>query len=183
MGIVDKALWQIETNLNGPLTLAGLAETLKVTPFHLSRSFTALTGQPVMRYVWRRRLTRAAEALISTSASVLTLALDAGYASPEAFTRAFRAEFGLSPRALRARASLAALPLTQPMEFAPIMSLIFDAPIFETHPARTIAGPSLRYDMQTRARIPAQWAAYNEAQLRGPSPNPADYYGVAYGFG
>ena len=97
MGIVDQALWQIETNLNGPLTLAGLAETLKVTPFHLSRSLTALTGQPVTRYVWRRRLTRAAEALISTSASVLTLALDAGYASPEAFTRAFRAEFGLSP--------------------------------------------------------------------------------------
>jgi AraC family transcriptional regulator len=182
VGVVDKALWLIETNLHAPLTLNGLAETAGVTPFHLSRSFTALTGQPVMRYVWRRRLTRAAEGLVTGKASVLTLALDAGYASPEAFTRAFRAEFGLSPRALRSRATLADLPLTQAMEFAPIMSLIFDAPTLETHPERLIAGPSQRYDMQTRARIPAQWAAYNEAEVRVASPAPEDYYGVAYGF-
>ena len=81
MGVVDKALWLIETNLHGPLTLAGLADVSGVTPFHLSRSFTALTGQPVMRYVWRRRLTRAAEALVASPARVLTLALDAGCAS------------------------------------------------------------------------------------------------------
>jgi AraC family transcriptional regulator len=175
-------LWLIETNLQGQLTLNGLAEMAGVTPFHLSRSFTALIGQPLMRYVWRRRLTRAAEALVGGEASVLMLALDAGYASPEAFARAFRAEFGLTPRALRTRAGLDGLTLTQPLEFAPIMTLILDAPIFETRPERLIAGLSRRYDMQTRAGIPAQWAAYNEAALRAPSPAPEDYYGVAYGF-
>ena len=47
---------------------------------------------------------------------------------------------------------------------------------------RSIAGPSQRYDLQTRARIPAQWAVYNETELRAPSPTPVDCYGIAYGF-
>jgi AraC family transcriptional regulator len=182
MGIVDKTLWLIETHLGTPVTLESLAKMLGITPFHLSRSFTALTGQPVMRYVWRRRLTRAAEALVATRASVLTLALDAGYASPEAFTRAFRAEFGLTPRALRQSGTLARLTLTQPMETFPAMSLIFAAPILETRPAMVIAGPSQAYDLQTRASIPSQWVDYNSAGLRAPSPKPEDYYGVAWGF-
>ncbi len=60
MSLVGKSLWLIESNLTGVLTLNDLAEMAGVTPFHLARGFAETTGHPVMRYVWRRRLTRAA---------------------------------------------------------------------------------------------------------------------------
>jgi len=52
MGGVDKALWLIETHLHGSLTLAVLAQTAGVTPFHVPRSVAVLT--------------HAAEALVAT---------------------------------------------------------------------------------------------------------------------
>ena len=63
LGLSDKVAWYVETNLNEPLTLQSIAGAVGVSHFHLAHSFAVLTGQPVMRYVWRRRLTRAAQAL------------------------------------------------------------------------------------------------------------------------
>ena len=55
MTLIGKALWLIETNLAEPVTLNGFADQLAVTPYHLARAFAEATGQPLMRYVWRRR--------------------------------------------------------------------------------------------------------------------------------
>lgn len=181
MPIVDKILWYVETHLDHPVTLTAMARDLAQSRFHLTRSFAALTGQTPIRYLWRRRLTRAAERLVG-GAPVTETALDALYASPEAFTRAFRAEFGLTPRALRRRGTLDGLTLTRTLEFSPAMSLIFSGPEFESFAARHFAGPVARYTMETRGDIPAQWAAYNTDGLRVPSLSPQDYYGIAFGF-
>jgi AraC family transcriptional regulator len=48
-----------------------------------------------MRYVRGRRLTEAAKVLSDGAPDILTVALDAGYGSHEAFTRAFRDQFGV----------------------------------------------------------------------------------------
>lgn len=182
MGIVDKALWYVETHIDRPVTLAHMARDLATSPFHLTRSFATLTGQPVIRYLWRRRLSRAAEALVAGETSITMLALDAGYQSPEAFSRAFRAEFGLTPRQLRRKATLAGLSLTQPMEFFPMPDLMLAPPTIETMPARHFAGPMRRYDIQSRAGIPAQWDALREFGQRPESPTPRDHYGIIADF-
>lgn len=55
--------------------------------------------------VYRRlRLNLARKLAAETDLSIAEIALRAGYEDPSALTRAFRAEFGLSPRALRSRA-------------------------------------------------------------------------------
>lgn len=178
MSLVGKTLWLIETNLTEPLSLNWLADSLGVTPFHLARVFAETTSQPVMRYVWRRRLTCAAEALIYGRDSVLTIALDAGYASHEAFGRAFRTEFGLTPTVLRRTGQLHELTLTPPLQPRSKMPEFLSSPKIEMMPSRRFAGPVQRYDMQTRAQIPAQWAAFNADGTHGPG----EYYGVVFNF-
>ncbi len=59
--------------------------------------FQAVTGLTFGEYARRRRLDRARALLGDTESSVLEIALDSGYRSHEAFTRAFADEFGVSP--------------------------------------------------------------------------------------
>lgn len=181
MMLVARALWYLESHMAGELTLERLALDLGVSPFHLARAFANRTGVPVMRYVWRRRLARAAADLANGEGSVLQAALAAGYASHEAFTRAFRAEFGLTPRQLTS-ARLAELNPMQPMKGPERMDPRLKAPKLEKMPERIIAGPSRRYDMQSRVNIPAQWAAYNSEGVAAAGAVPDAWYGAIHDF-
>ena len=87
----------IEEHLDEDLSVERLAAVAHVSPFHFHRIFRANVGEGVAEYVRRIRIEAAAIALKSTSDSVTTIALDAGYGSHEAFTRAFRRRFGVSP--------------------------------------------------------------------------------------
>lgn len=95
----------IEKNLGGDLSLEALARRAGLSPYQFHRQFRARVGEPPKRYVRRLRLERAAAWLKLSSCHVTEVALGAGYATHEAFTRAFRARFGVSP--LRFRAALA----------------------------------------------------------------------------
>src|SRR6201990_3217399 len=106
MNPAQKALWFIERHLAAPLTLDGIAGVAGISRFHMVRAFAAATGLPVMRYVRARRLTAAARALAGGAPDILNVALDADYGSHEAFTRAFRDHFGVTPEAVRAGACL-----------------------------------------------------------------------------
>lgn len=158
--LLSRTLWHIETHLDQPLTLNGVAGDMGVSPEYLTRSFTAVLHRPLMAHVRLRRLSRAAETLASGHGTVIEAALDAGYGSPEAFARAFRAAFGLSPSEVMRRRSLTGLTLIPArMEAHDMTRLELSDPKIEAMPARRILGPMERYDMETRARIPAQWEA------------------------
>ena len=181
--MISRAQWYIESFLSEDLTLEQIATDCKVSPFHLTRMFTVLTGSSVMRYVWKRRLTRAAERLASEQNSVLNVALDACYASHEAFSRAFKAEFGVPPNRLDA-GLLNTLPLTKPsFMWSKPMPKTMTPPIVEVMPDRLMVGPAKSYDMETRSAIPAQWAAYNEADQTPEYVIPDSWYGLCYDFG
>src|SRR5919201_4732969 len=113
MNPAQKALWYIESHLAEPLTLDEIANIAGISRFHLVRAFAAATGFSVMRYVRARRLSEAARALAAGAPDILHVALEAGYGSHEAFTRAFREEFGKSPDSVRAGACVASLTLTE----------------------------------------------------------------------
>src|SRR3954462_9493563 len=103
MNPAQKALWFIESHLADAMTLDEVAAIAGISRFHLVRAFAAATGLSVMRYVRARRLSEAARALASGAPDILSVALDADYGSHEAFTRAFREQFGLTPDAARAQ--------------------------------------------------------------------------------
>jgi AraC-like DNA-binding protein len=83
---------------------------------HLSRSafaerFTALLGQPPMRYLTAWRMQLAAQRLREGRLSIAQIAYDCGYESEATFTRAFKREFGAPPAAWRKNANAeASLP-------------------------------------------------------------------------
>jgi AraC family transcriptional regulator len=85
-------------------TLAELAAQAGWSPFHLHRAFTQMVGETPKQYSLRLRLERAAGRLVSSDDAVLTIALDAGFASHAVFTRAFRRRFGQPPARYRTSA-------------------------------------------------------------------------------
>ena len=71
-----------------------LAERACLSPFHFNRLVAARIGEPPVAFRRRLLLERAAYQLSATQAPVTDVALDAGYGSLEAFSRAFRRAFG-----------------------------------------------------------------------------------------
>ena len=151
--LVARTVWRIEARLADPSSLAELAAMEGVSPFHLTRAFTLVTGRSLMAYVRARRLSEAARQLHNTEESVLNIALDAGYQSHEGFARAFRDMFGASPTAARA-----ALPpdLQECFKMTSDATAMPDARIVE-YPGLRIVGRARRFSLDERPRIPAFW--------------------------
>lgn len=160
MDLVGKALWLIENRFGQAISLDEVAEASGVSRFHLSRVFGIATGCTVMGYIRRRRLTEAARALSNNAPDILTVALDAGYNSHEAFTRAFRNQFGLTPEQVRAQAHLEKLELLEPIRMDHNLLVELDAPRIEEGPTLLIAGLGARYTFETNEGIPAQWQRF-----------------------
>ncbi|HLJ52502.1 MAG TPA: AraC family transcriptional regulator, partial [Rhizomicrobium sp.] len=116
MSLANRALWTIDRNLTGELTLARIAENCGVSRYHLAHAFGETTGMSVMEYVRSRRLSEAAINLAKGASNILDLALDYGYASHEAFSRAFRTQFGMTPEDVRKKATTEGLAVLTPVK-------------------------------------------------------------------
>ncbi len=90
-------------HLDENLSLTTLASQAGLSAFHLHRVFSAAAGETPKQFTLRLRLSRAAAMLLTTGDSVLDIALACGFQSHEAFCRAFRKRFGITPSAYRAR--------------------------------------------------------------------------------
>ena len=102
--LVEAAKLLIARDIERPLGLGRIAETLGCSPFHLSRTFHREAGLPLRRYLDRCRLRTALERLAVGEPDLTALALDLGYADHSHFSNAFRREFGMPPSEFRRRA-------------------------------------------------------------------------------
>lgn len=160
MNPINSALWYIESHLTSDLSLEAIAAQVEVSPFYLTRAFSHLSGLSIMRYVRGRRLSVAARALADGAPDVLSVALAAGYSSHEAFTRAFRDQFGLTPEAVRTQGHLDNLAIVEPIAMTHQQLTHLDPPRFEQHEALLIAGVGARYRCDDKAGIPSQWERF-----------------------
>lgn len=157
MDPIKKALWCIESRFASELSLAEVAEVSGVSRFHLSRAFGAATGRSVMRYVRERRLSEAARQLANGAPDILQVALDWGYGSHEAFTRAFREQFGLTPEALRASRDLSSLALVEPLSMHDAARTPLAEPRLVTGKPLLIAGFGGHFSVDNTSGIPLLW--------------------------
>jgi len=100
---VRKVLKHISTNPNDIPSVAQLSRVACVAPFHFHRVFRRMVGQPIGRYIRRLKLDYSLYQVLCTSDTIIQIALQAGYQSHEAFTRAFERNFGAAPSAVRTR--------------------------------------------------------------------------------
>jgi AraC family transcriptional regulator len=177
MNAIEKALWFIESHFAGEIALEDLAQAGGVSRFHMTRAFGAATGLSIMRYVRGRRLTEAAKVLSNGAPDILSVALDSGYGSHEAFTRAFRDEFGVTPETIRSQGQLEKIDLIGPITLNETLRIKLEAPRFVSRQPFSVAGLGDRYTCETSAAIPSQWQRFL-SQL-GQLPKRVD--GTAYG--
>jgi AraC family transcriptional regulator len=97
-----RVLVHVQKRLDEDLPLEELARVACFSPYHFHRIFRALVGESVKEHVRRLRLERAAYRLRYGEEQVACIAFDAGFQAHESFTRAFRAQFGVSPSHYRA---------------------------------------------------------------------------------
>ena len=96
-------LGSVRDRLDGDQALAALARRARRSPGELHRAIRRVAGETPKRYTTRLRVEHAAAQLVLGRRPILEIALASGFASHEVFTRAFLREFGMSPRAYRAR--------------------------------------------------------------------------------
>lgn len=134
---LDRVIAWLADHLDGALDLARLADVACMSPYHFHRIYHAMQGETVAATVRRLRLHRAAVDLIAGALPVRRIARRAGYASQEAFTRAFKAAYGTPPA--RYRASFIPVPKTEAKEGTMETSTTPEVTTRETPPIRVAA--------------------------------------------
>lgn len=100
-----RVLVHIQCHLDDELPFEQLARLACFSVFHFHRIFTGMMGESLKEHVRRLRLERAAIQLKLSRQPVTQIAFAAGYEAHEAFTRAFKAAYGIAPLHFRSKKS------------------------------------------------------------------------------
>lgn len=95
---MNQVVEYIENHLTDDIDFNELANIVYCSVYQFGRIFTYVVGVSLSEYVRRRRLSQAALELQSGSRKVIDVAIQYGYNSPDAFTRAFQAMHGVTPK-------------------------------------------------------------------------------------
>lgn len=98
---LNQSMDYIEQHLTQEIDYGELARLACCSAYHFQRMFTYMAGVPLAEYIRRRRLSLAAEDLLSGDEKIVDVALKYGYSSPTAFTRAFESIHGAPPSTVR----------------------------------------------------------------------------------
>jgi AraC family transcriptional regulator len=99
--LMDEMADLLGTSLDESTSGQALARDAHYSRFHFQRMFRQVTGETLGSCQRRLRLERAAYQLLQGSPSITMIAIEAGFASLEGFSRAFRKMAGISPNQFR----------------------------------------------------------------------------------
>ena len=92
----------IDAHLGEDLSVERLSQVANFSKFHFHRQFSMYAGISVSRYVQMMRLKRASYRLVfEPHARIIEIALEAGFETPESFSRAFKRDYGQAPSQFR----------------------------------------------------------------------------------
>src|SRR5262245_699347 len=136
---LERVFRWLADHLDDTLDLAQLADVAAMSPYHFHRIYHAMQGETAAETVRRLRLHRAAVELITGELPVPRIARRAGYGSQEAFTRAFKAAYGVPPA--RYRASFAPIQQASRSEDAMETAVTYEAVIRQVPTIRVATLP------------------------------------------
>lgn len=178
MSVVGRGLWYIESHYREPMKLEQAAAAAGVTRYHFARAFALAVGMSPRAYLRRRRMAAAVEQLLAGTDDLLSLALAIGYGSHEAFSRAFKQEFGATPEAVRARGLPESATVLQPVLLEErTMSQPLEVTITE-RAAWCVVGVERAYAQMPSPEISDQWQAFGPYIGRVPNQVGMHSYGL-----
>src|SRR5687767_5076223 len=136
---LERVFRWLADHLDDTIDLTRLADVACLSPYHFHRLYRAVQGETVTETVRRLRLHRAAVELITGELPMPRVARRAGYGSQEAFTRAFKAAYGVTPG--RYRTSFVPMPTKHNTEDAMETTMNYQVTIREQAPIRVAALP------------------------------------------
>jgi len=144
-----KSIEYVEQHLYDKISVHQIAAASHYSTYHFSRIFKALVGDTPKEYLRKRRLTVAAKQLLTQDVSIIDLALQCQFDSQEAFTRAFKALFNVTPAQYRKQND--PFRLLYKDQFSPHMlhflkNDISMEPEIITQPAMKLVGIATQYD-------------------------------------
>jgi AraC family transcriptional regulator len=143
---LERVFSWLADHLDDTLDLTRLAEVACLSPYHFHRVYRSMQGETAADTVRRLRLHRAAVELITGELPIPRVARRAGYGSQEAFTRAFKAAYGVPPA--RYRTSFVPPQTAFRQEDAMNAITTYDATI-KTTPALRVAALAHRGEYQS----------------------------------
>ena len=115
--MVEEIDIHIRQKADEALTLSALSEKMGYTTSYISRKFREISGMQFRDYLRLRKLAFAVKEIRDSDKSLLDIALDYGFSSHEAFTRAFKDAYGITPSEYRAKpVPLALRTLLRPLD-------------------------------------------------------------------
>ncbi len=98
---VLKASRYIEDNLTIDIKINNIVDEVGFSQFHFMRVFRSISGHTISKYIKRRKITEAARYLRESDMRIIDIAVMFGYNSQEAFTRAFKEVYNVTPNTYR----------------------------------------------------------------------------------
>jgi len=104
---INKVLDYIDANMSDDLSLDVLSKVANFSSYHFHRIFSSIVGEPLLKYIQRIRLEKAALILVSNSKYPIGyIGSMCGFENQSSFSRAFQMHFGFSASELRNDKSL-----------------------------------------------------------------------------
>jgi len=94
---LQKSIDYMEAHLMSDINYDDISDHLHMSSFHFHRTFSLITGMSAKDYIRKRRLSIAAELLVTSDIKIIDLAYDLFYQTPESFSKAFSRFHGITP--------------------------------------------------------------------------------------
>lgn len=176
---LNKVIEFIGKHLDEKLTLTQLSDIACFSKFHFHRLFTAYTGLSLQQYIRWLRLKRAAHQLIiDKRKSIINIAIEAGFESHEAFSRAFKQTCGINPSEFRQHSNWQTWekpPYLLPQQGETSMNVTI-----KEMKARRLAVLEHRGDPQRMGESVNKLISWTKAQPVNVKPRMGEAFGFAY---
>jgi len=185
--VVDSIESSLSASINSSIDIPALANMCHVSPWHFQRLFKSLVGDTLGNYLRGRRLTHAAELLLDTDQNILDIAMQVGFSSNEALSRAFKAQFNLTPKAFRQQSPAVQLnkkPLLRPELYHHLANYIQKEPSIIERPETHLLGFSTQIPSPFNCEgsycdlLEKSWYQLFEYQQGFPQRESGKFYGL-----
>ncbi len=167
---IQRAIDYIEDHLQQDLDIDAIAKVAAFSRWHFQIVFNATVGDTVKEYIRKRRLTIALIEIGTTEKRMIEIAMNAGYESQEAFTRAFKTMFGKTPGESRKEGIKSIMILNKPKITMEYLDHLYKGvnmePVFKELGEIKVIGLTAKFisvmspEKNNMVVIPALWGKY-----------------------